>query len=82
VQPTWCKAQGMCSRLAPAAGPQPWTALSVARAANADAAQALWEDAGAALPDDYAAALIPYLGHQHEDVRAAAADGLAAAVEV
>jgi hypothetical protein len=51
-------------------------------AANADAAQALWEDAGAALPDDYAAALIPYLGHQHEDVRSAAADALAAAVEV
>lgn len=42
----------------------------------------MWEDAGAALPDDYAAALILYLGHQHEDVRSAAADCLAAAVEV
>lgn len=51
-------------------------------AANAEDAQNLWEDAGAVLPDNYAAALTPYLGHQHEDVRSAAADGLAAAVEV
>ena len=49
---------------------------------NAEEAGALWDDAGAELPTDYAASLIPYLAHDNEDVRSAAADGLAAAVEV
>jgi len=51
-------------------------------AGNAEEAGALWEEAGAVLPADYAGALIPYLAHPNEDVRSAAADGLAAAVEV
>lgn len=42
----------------------------------------MWEDSGAELSPDFAPVLMPYLGHQHEDVRSAAADALAAAVEV
>ncbi len=53
--------------------------------ANADAAAALWEDAGCELPEGEAAwfvdALVGHLASPHADVRAAAAAALAAAVE-
>lgn len=42
----------------------------------------MWEESGAQLSPNFAPVLMPYLGHQHQDVRAAAADALAAAVEV
>lgn len=51
-------------------------------AANVEAAENLWEEAGAQLSQDFAPVLMPFLGYRHQDIRAAAADALAAAVEV
>ena len=49
---------------------------------NAEAASDLWEYSGATLEADFAAPLVRYLGHRNADVRQAAADALAAGLEV
>ena len=49
---------------------------------NAEAASDLWEYSGATLEADFAPPLVRYLGHRNADVRQAAADALAAGLEV
>ena len=49
---------------------------------NAEEATNLWESAGCELQPTFTGALMPYLGHRSEDVRGAAAEALAAGLQV
>ncbi len=51
-------------------------------AGNAEEATNLWESAGCELQPTFTGALMPYLGHRSEDVRGAAAEALAAGLQV
>ena len=56
--------------------------LAAVHAGNAEEATDLWESAGCALQPTFTGALMPYLGHSSEDIRGAAAEALAAGLEV
>ena len=51
-------------------------------AGNAEEATNLWESAGCELQPTFTGALVQYLGHRSEDVRGAAAEALAAGLQV
>ena len=59
-----------------------WLARSDPSEDNAEVAADLWDLAQTQLRPDFLPHLVPYLGHQHSDVRVAAARALAAGVQV
>ena len=59
-----------------------WLARSDPSEDNAEVATDLWDLAQTQLRPDFLPHLVPYLGHQHSDVRVAAARALAAGVQV
>ena len=59
-----------------------WLARSDPSEDNAEVATDLWDLAQTQLRPDFLPHLVPYLGHQHSDVRVAAARALSAGVQV